>query len=120
MKIHLLKPRYLVALFIGLGSASILYALLIKSDGRFAAPFRPPEPQFIVSTGTVQDGDVFAVLLARKGVPAAYEAKIEHAMKPLFNPRFIQPGHSYEVITSTSGEFQKFVYKLDAIQAFTV
>ncbi|MBV9080486.1 MAG: peptidoglycan DD-metalloendopeptidase family protein [Elusimicrobia bacterium] len=94
--------------------------LFIRKMDRFAGPVKPPEPDVIVTTGTVKEGDVFALMLSHSGVPALHIPQIERAMSQLYDLRHIQPGHAYEIVSSTTGVFQKFVYHINPVHSYSV
>ncbi len=114
-----LRPRHWVAIGLGLSACVALSFLFMQGEvaPRFSGP---PEPEVIVTTGTVKPGDVFALMLQRSGVPAMQIGSVQKAMSRLYDLRKIQPGHAYEVIFSTDGVFQKFIYRTDPINAYSV
>lgn len=119
MKNSQLRPRSWVAIGLGI-TACIALLVLIKHGDVPARIISPPQPQFLISSGTVKDGDVFALMLSHSGVPALNIPQIERAMSKLYDLRTIQKGHVYEIITSTDGVFQKFIYRTDPTNAYSV
>jgi murein DD-endopeptidase MepM/ murein hydrolase activator NlpD len=106
---------------LGLGICALVAILILAKNGHVPrVPLPPPEPQIVITTGTVREGDVFAVMLAHSGVPALNIPQVERAMSKLYDLRKIQPGHIFEVVTSTDGVLQKFVYRTDPTHAYTV
>ncbi len=83
--------------------------------------FTPAPPPVIITTGTVQNGDVFGVMLARKGLDSKYVGPIQKSIRPLMKPESIQSLQRFEIVTSTSGVFQKFTYWKDfPVHAYVV
>jgi murein DD-endopeptidase MepM/ murein hydrolase activator NlpD len=119
MKDSQLRPRHWVAIGLGLTACIALLILIRQGDisPRFAGP---PEPDVIITTGTVKGGDVFALLLQKSGVPAMQIPQIQRALSKLYDLRRIQPGHVYEIVTSTSGVIQKFIYRVDPVHSYSV
>lgn len=115
-----LKPRRMVAIGLGVAAALTLLFLLMRGEAG-SKSFFSREPDVIITTGTIQNGDVLAAALnKRANLNIKYIPKIEKALNKSFNLRYIQPGHSFEVTTSTSGEFQKFLYRVSPTQAYEV
>ncbi len=107
---------------VGLVSTVVLITFLVRSNISNRLLNRPPAPPpVIITTGTVQSGDVFAVMLTRRGgLQQQYVAPIEKAFFKQFKDKTIQPKDFFEIITSTTGEFQKFIYRTDPTHAFEV
>lgn len=83
--------------------------------------FAPAPPPVIVTTGTVKDGDVFSLLLTRQGkLDPKYVSPLQKSFREQYKPELIRPGHSFEIVTSTTGEFQKFSYIIDPAHAYVV
>lgn len=105
----------------GLGLTACIALLVLIKHGRLPrVPLPRSEPQVIVTTGTVREGDVFALMLSHSGVPALNIPQIERAMSKLYDLRRIHPGDLYEIVTSTDGIFQRFIYHTDPTHAYTV
>jgi len=119
MKNPQLRPRYWAAIGLGI-TACIALLVLIKNSDVSARIIAPSEPQFLISSGTVKDGDVFSLMLQRSGVPALQIPQIQRALSKLTDLRYIQAGHAYEIVSSTTGVFQKFIYRTDPTNAYTV
>lgn len=120
MKIPQLRPRHWVA--IGLGVSACFALLVIMRQGEVAPRFMaPPEPEFLVSTGTVKAGDVFESILKRSGIPAAQIPQVQSAFGKVFGDlRHIKPDENYDVVFSTTGIFQKFVYRKSPVEWINV
>src|SRR5581483_1559253 len=83
----------------------------------FHAPSGPP---VIITSGVVQANDVFAPMLAKHKLDRATVASIEKSFGSIYKIPSIQPGHHYEITTSTDMVFKKFIYHTDPIHSFTV
>ncbi|MCG3204208.1 MAG: Murein DD-endopeptidase MepM [Elusimicrobia bacterium] len=114
-----ISPRQRVALILGSVSLILLIALLLPKKAKHF--FSPAPPPVVITTGTVQSGDVFGLLLTRHGkLDPKYVAPVQKAFREQFRPESIQPGHHFEIVTSTTGIFQKLTYKIDPTQSFVV
>lgn len=119
MNFSTLRPRHWAAIILGLGSLAILFALL--RPGHKIHFFRPPEPPVLITTGTVRAGDVFAVMLTRQGkLDPRFVSPIQKALQGQFKPENIQPGHLFEIVTSTWGDFRRLTYKTDSIHSYVI
>lgn len=115
-----LRPRHWIALSLGIVAAFALSALLMQGEVTSRLRFNN-EPPVLITTGTIQNGDVLAVALTKRGgLDQRYVAKIEQALNRVYNLRTIQPGHTFEIVTSTDGIFQKFTYHISAIESYVI
>lgn len=120
MNFKQLNSRQSLALVLGVSAVFALTALITIGNGpvHFRAALPPP---VVITTGTVQAGDVFGVLLVSKGkLDSKYISPIQKSFREQFKPESIQPGHTFEIVTSTTGLFQQFTYKLDPVHSYTV
>jgi len=118
-----LQPRNPHRKFIVL-TATVLLAitigLLISKRHVIPKIFTTAAPPVIVASGVVQSNDVFGAMLARHKLDRPTVVNIERSFGAIYKIPSIQPGHRYEIITSTNRVFQKFTYRIDAIHSFTV
>lgn len=98
---------------------AVVAALLTKGQANWTFN-RPQDPPVVTSTGSVQAGDSLARILAREKISSDTLLPIQKSFSKIFDLRRLQPGHQYEVVTSTYGLFRKFVYKTDPIHTYTV
>lgn len=118
------RPRTVVAAALGLGSATLLLALLLR-EGSLSSWGRLSEPPVIVTTGTVNAGDTLARILSRHQIPSPVGYQIEKTFASFGKKEFdlrnaIYEGRPYELVTSTDGIFKKFAYHKNGIQTFAV
>src|ERR1044071_5143478 len=111
--------RTMLAVLLGLVFAAILAFLIYKGNilGRFNKP-KPPE--LIVSTGNEKDGDIMTTILTEKGLAPDLVTKVQAEIGKSFNLRRMKPNHTFEVVTTTDGIFQKFVYHDDVTHSYTI
>jgi murein DD-endopeptidase MepM/ murein hydrolase activator NlpD len=119
MNFSTLRPRQWVAITLGL--ASVVALTLLFQQGDFQFRFHGPSaPPVVITTGTVQAGDVFGVMLTRKGLQPKYLGPLQQSFSTKFKITNIQPGNQFEIVTSTTGVFQKFTYRIDDSHAYIV
>ena len=119
MNLSSITPRGWLALILGTGAAAFLTLLLLK--GEVASLFESQtEPQVVVSTGAVSAGDTMSALLASHKLDNEAVYNVQKSLQTVFNLRRMIPGHRYDVVTSTDGVFQKFVYRTDPITSYVV
>ena len=80
----------------------------------------PIPASVIVSTGTIGEEGSLSQSMGLAGVPPMEAAQVERTLRPLFNPRYSKPKHSYEIIRSTSGHFIQMTYRPNAFEYFVV
>lgn len=78
------------------------------------------KPLIIVSSGTIQSGDVLAEILLKEKINKAEADKIVLALNSKFRVRHIHPGKKYEIFKSTDGEIFRFNYWDTAVEYFSV
>lgn len=78
------------------------------------------KPLIIVSSGTIQAGDVLAKVLVNEKIAAAEVDKIVRALNSKFRVRNIHPGKKYEIFKTTAGAVSRFDYWDTAVEYFSV
>lgn len=107
-------------LAVGLGLFS-LTALLLLLRGAPSFGFKgSDEPPVVVSTGTIRPGDTLAGALSRHGLEYAFIHGIQTTLGKAFNLRRLQPGHFFEIHTSTTGTLLSFHYHVDPIRWYKI
>ncbi len=108
--------------FILIALIAIALALIFLSLRHLSLPqiHGPSAPSVIITSGVVQANDVFATMLAKHKLDRPTIANIEHSFGLVYKIPSIQPGHHYEITTSTDLVFEKFVYRIDPIHSYTV
>jgi murein DD-endopeptidase MepM/ murein hydrolase activator NlpD len=118
---HLHSPpprRKKLILPVSIVAAAALLILLFRHHPTLSQ--KPSAPPVIVTSAVVQANDVFGLMLAKHKLDRPTIINIEHAFGSVFKIPSIQPGHHYEIITSTDRVFQKFIYRVDPVHSYTV
>lgn len=111
------KTRFLVA---GAFGALALIALIVIFRDSPHKLKTPPAPQVIITTGTVKAGDNVATIFDNRVLAPAMAQKVQVQFGKIFDTRRMQPGSNFEIITSTFGQFQKFIYHTSPIHSYSI
>lgn len=104
-----------------LGGLIVLTFLLLLLRGRkfFFSP--PPKPlDVVISSGTVKEGDIMSTILEAKNVPPDLVTKIQATIGKSFDLRRMKPKDTFEVATTTTNVFLKFIYHNDPTHAYII
>jgi hypothetical protein len=73
-----------------------------------------------VSSGSIGTGGSLSSALGQEGFSALQISSIERALRPIFNSRYAQAKHVYEVHRSSGGGLVRFVYRPDPFERYVV
>ncbi len=113
------ERRTIFAIGLGVLAVFLLLVLFLNNDG---VPFleRNRPSNLIISTGTIKEGDYLGKILASHAIPDPFINQIQNVLLKSCERKFIRAGDMYEIITSTSGQFQKLIYKTSATKYYSV
>lgn len=79
-----------------------------------------PEPQVVVSSGTIGAGGSLSQSLGRAGVRPLEASQVELTIKPFVNPHMSKAKDRYEIARSTTGQFVQLTYWPNSFEFVTV
>ncbi|MDI6641135.1 MAG: M23 family metallopeptidase [Elusimicrobiota bacterium] len=114
MKYSKLQKKFFVVVVI------ILLLILVLLNKSRILYFQPREPIIVLSSGTIQTGDVLFNVLQEHNLQVSEIVKALQVLNEKHSIRKIQPGDLYEVYHTTFGTINKLDYWVTPVEYFTV
>ena len=101
-------------------SGTQLVALVPAIEGPVAPPEEPAAPVNSVYSGELAVGDSVARRLAAEGISAESIHLIDRGIRPHFDFRRAQPGHTYRLVTDPDGRVLSFRYRISMTESYVL
>jgi len=114
-----LERRFILAIGVGVAAGVLLLTLIFNKNG-IPLLMRSGEPDIVISTGSVKEGEFLAKILSARTIPDPFINQIQKNFFKVYEKKHIMPGDLYQIITSTSGLFQKMIYRSSPTKYYDV